>query len=70
MSVIYVLITVSLVIALFFLVAFFIAVKSGQFDDSYTPSIRMLFENKSSKTNQTGFNDQVKGRDTKPLEKS
>lgn len=27
-----------------FLVAFFWAVKSGQYDDKYTPSVRMLFD--------------------------
>ena len=27
-----------------FFIAFIVAVKSGQYDDSYTPSIRMLFE--------------------------
>ena len=44
MSVIYILITVSLVVAVVFFIAFVSAVKSGQFDDSYTPSVRMLFE--------------------------
>ncbi len=31
-------------VALAFLLAFIWAVKTGQFDDSYTPSIRMLFD--------------------------
>ncbi|UOB18908.1 cbb3-type cytochrome oxidase assembly protein CcoS [Abyssalbus ytuae] len=44
MSVIYILITVSIFVAVVFLVAFIVAVKNGQFDDSYTPSVRMLFE--------------------------
>ncbi len=44
MSVIYILITVSLIVAVVFFIAFVTAVRSGQFDDSYTPSIRMLFE--------------------------
>lgn len=43
MSVIYLLIGVSLLIAVIFLVAFFIAIKNGQFDDTHTPSIRVLF---------------------------
>jgi len=34
----------SVIIAIIFFVAFIIAVKSGQYDDSYTPSVRMLFE--------------------------
>ena len=44
MSVIYVLLTISIVIAIVFFIAFIIAVKSGQYDDSYTHSVRMLFE--------------------------
>ena len=45
MSVILLLISVSLFIALAFLGAFIWSVKSGQYDDDYTPSVRMLFEN-------------------------
>ena len=48
MGVIYVLITVSLIIALVFLAVFVKAVRGGQYDDTVTPSIRMLFENKSA----------------------
>lgn len=44
MSVIYLLISISIVVALFFLYAFIRAVKSGQYDDDYTPSVRMLFD--------------------------
>ncbi len=44
MSVIYVLLTISIIVAVVFFLAFILAVKSGQFDDSYTPSVRMLFE--------------------------
>lgn len=35
---------VSLVIALFFLFSFLWATKDGQYDDDYTPSIRMLYD--------------------------
>ena len=44
MSVIYVLLTISLIVAILFFIAFIISVKSGQYDDDYTPSVRMLFE--------------------------
>ncbi len=44
MSVIYVLLTISLIVAILFFVAFLISVRSGQYDDDYTPSVRMLFE--------------------------
>jgi cbb3-type cytochrome oxidase maturation protein len=50
MQVLIILIAFSLAIALGFLVAFFVAVKKGQFDDDYTPSVRILFDNKSKKT--------------------
>ena len=44
MSIIYVLLGISVLVALGFLVAFLVSVKNGQYDDTYTPSIRMLFE--------------------------
>ncbi|MCL9770301.1 cbb3-type cytochrome oxidase assembly protein CcoS [Flavobacterium sp. HXWNR69] len=44
MSVIYLLISISIVVAVAFLIAFIRAVKSGQYDDDYTPSVRMLFD--------------------------
>lgn len=44
MSVIYVLLAISVIVAVGFFIAFILAVKSGQYDDSYTPSVRMLFE--------------------------
>ncbi|RPI13834.1 MAG: cbb3-type cytochrome oxidase assembly protein CcoS [Ignavibacteriae bacterium] len=46
MSVIVVLIGASLIVAAGFLSAFIWAVKSGQYDDRYTPSVRILFDNK------------------------
>jgi len=50
MSVIYILITVSIVVAVIFFIAFVVAVRSGQYDDSYTPSVRMLFEDELIKS--------------------
>lgn len=44
MSVIYLLLALSILVALIFFVAFIVSVKSGQYDDSYTPSVRMLFD--------------------------
>ena len=44
MSVIYILLAISIAVAIIFFVAFVFAVRSGQYDDSYTPSVRMLFE--------------------------
>lgn len=44
MSTIIILIGASLLVAIGFLVAFIVSVKSGQFDDDYTPSVRMLYD--------------------------
>lgn len=44
MSVIYMLLIISIIIAVGFFIAFIMAVKNGQYDDSYTPSVRMLFD--------------------------
>jgi cbb3-type cytochrome oxidase maturation protein len=46
MSVVYILISASLLVAGGFLAAFIWSVKTGQFDDDYSPSVRILFEEK------------------------
>jgi len=54
MEVIFILIGFSLLIAIGFLIAFIWATKSGQYDDDYTPSIRMLFDDdEETKKNQS-----------------
>jgi cbb3-type cytochrome oxidase maturation protein len=45
MSALFVLIGISLIVASGFLVAFLWAMRKGQYDDDYTPSVRILFEN-------------------------
>lgn len=49
MIVIFFLIGFSLLLAVGFLFAFIWAVKKGQFDDDYTPSVRILFDDKDEK---------------------
>lgn len=51
MEIIFVLIFVSLIIAIGFLAAFIWAIKSGQYDDDYTPSVRILFEDEKHTEN-------------------
>jgi cbb3-type cytochrome oxidase maturation protein len=46
MSALFILIAISLVVAIGFLAAFIWSVRHGQYDDDYTPSVRMLFEDK------------------------
>ncbi len=55
MSVVIVLLGFSLLIACGFLIAYLWAVKNGQFDDKYTPSIRILFEDKKTNSAPGGF---------------
>ena len=50
MSVIIVLIIISVIVAVLFLSIFIWAVRSGQFDDTVSPSIRILFEDKKPVT--------------------
>jgi len=49
MSVIIVLIIIGVVVASGFLAAFLWAVRSGQYDDTISPSVRMLFDEKKEK---------------------
>ena len=44
MSVIYMLLAISIVVAVIFFLAFIYSVRQGQYDDAYTPSVRILFE--------------------------
>ena len=44
MSIIYMLLAISVIVAIGFFIVFIISVKKGQYDDVYTPSVRMLFE--------------------------
>ncbi len=46
MSVIILLIVISVLVAVFFVGIFIWAVKTGQYDDTYSPSVRMLFDDK------------------------
>ena len=52
MDVMFVLIGASITVAGLFLAAFIWAVKTGQFEDRYTPSVRILFEETVKKINK------------------
>ena len=52
-SVLVILIVFSVLVAGGFLVAFLWSVRSGQYDDDYTPSVRMLFDDNPSEDNTT-----------------
>lgn len=44
MSIIYVLLSLSLGVAILFFILFILSVRKGQYEDIYTPSVRMLFD--------------------------
>ncbi len=48
MSAMFILILASLTVAIGFLIAFLWAVRTGQFEDKYTPKVRILFEDKKT----------------------
>lgn len=52
MTILYILIPLSIVLAAGFLGAFFWAVRSGQFDDTCTPSMRVLLDDPISKPSE------------------
>lgn len=50
MSAIYILISISFIVAIGFLAAFIWSIKNGQYDDDYSPGVRMLKDNKKTST--------------------
>jgi cbb3-type cytochrome oxidase maturation protein len=53
LSALFILIGISILVAGGFLAAFLWSVNKGQFDDDYTPSIRMLFDDEVKKASST-----------------
>ena len=53
MKIILLLIFISLLLALGFLFAFLWAVRQGQYDDDYTPSVRILFDDEEKTNSNT-----------------
>lgn len=51
MTAIYLLLAISVIVAVGFFIAFILSVKNGQYDDIYTPSVRMLFEDQTKQNN-------------------
>lgn len=53
MSVLFLLIAVSLLVAICFLAAFLWATSTGQYEDEYADSVRMLFDDQKSKSGKS-----------------
>jgi len=70
MSVLFVLIGVSMLVAGGFLVGFLWAVKKGQYDDSYSPSVRILFDDHEKETQKVEREQTEKEKTTKKNHKS
>lgn len=58
MSAIYIMLPISLLLAFFFLAAYIWSVRSGQFEDTHTPAMRILPDDKSVSLNQS--NSEIK----------
>lgn len=53
MEVILLLLIISITIAGGFLFAFLVSIKKGQYDDDYTPSVRMLYDDTINPEHET-----------------
>lgn len=70
MSVLFVLIGVSMFVAGGFLIGFLWAVKKGQYDDSYSPSVRILFDDQEKEAQKKEKEQQIEKETTKKNHKS
>ncbi|MDE5420860.1 cbb3-type cytochrome oxidase assembly protein CcoS [Ancylomarina sp. DW003] len=68
MSVIFVLIAVSMVVAGGFLIGFLWAVKKGQYEDTYSPSVRILFDDQEIKDQEESKTKDIKEDESKSSE--
>jgi len=57
MNIVFIMIIVSLFIAIIFFILFIKSVRSGQYDDLYTPSVRMLFDDEFVEKKEDSLND-------------
>jgi len=69
MSVVFVLVFAAILMASGFLVAFIWSVKSGQYDDTYTPSVRILFDDAVKKDEDGNQKSGKKSQSQFPVEK-
>lgn len=53
MGVILILVVISVAVAVVFLFLFIKAVRSGQYEDDYSPSVRILFDSDDTGTDKT-----------------
>ncbi|QQX75825.1 MULTISPECIES: cbb3-type cytochrome oxidase assembly protein CcoS [Aequorivita] len=66
MTIIYMLLAISVFVALIFFALFIFSVKKGQYDDTYTPSVRMLFDDELVKEGSSSPKNTSKENKTNP----
>lgn len=66
---IFLLIGFSLLVAIGFLIAFIWSIKTGQFEDEYTPSVRILFEDEVVKDNKETDSDRQEKENAEETDK-
>lgn len=59
MEIIFVLVIASLLVALLFLSLFIWAVKTGQYEDDYSPSVRILFDQQDNKKEKSNTKSKI-----------
>lgn len=62
------LLAISIIVAIIFFIAFVLSVKKGQYDDIYTPSVRVLFDNEIVPAAEESQTEQQKTKNTRNLE--
>jgi len=65
MSIVFVLVFAAIIMAGAFLIAFIWSVKNGQYEDTYTPSVRILFDDppvKEAEETEKGKTENKEGR--------
>lgn len=60
MNIIYLLLGVSVTVAVVFFIIFIWSVRNGQYDDVYTPSVRMLFDDELVKEQKSTTKTKIK----------
>lgn len=64
MSVIIILVIIGVIVAGAFLIGFIWAVKSGQYDDMYSPSVRILFDDNKIDNSVSGDDTSVQNTES------
>lgn len=65
MSVIFILVILGVIVAGLFLAGFIWAVRNGQYEDTYTPSVRMLFDEQTQNEPEISSPAESKTAETK-----